>query len=179
MLHCILGESGSGKSTIQKYLDFYIPSLKTYTTRPKRFYEKNGKHYHFISNDEFRHKLKEGFFVEYYYIEENEWFYGISLKDIDYKKRHYTLVLTPQGYRELIKKIGKEYVRSYYIKVNERERIMRMLTRQDDIDEIFRRIKSDREDFKNFDLEADMTLQSIDSNENAERILFSLKERAF
>ena len=53
----LFGESGSGKDTIQTWLLKNIPNTHkpiTYTTRPARDYEINGKNYYFISNDEFK-----------------------------------------------------------------------------------------------------------------------------
>jgi guanylate kinase len=179
MIHCILGHGACGKSTIQNYLKNEIPTITTYTTRPIRHNEIDGIHYHFLSNYEFEERKRNGFFIEYYYIPENDWYYGMSLDGIDYKNSHYSLVLDPQGFKTLLEKIGKEYLMCYYIKLSEHERVMRMAQRKDKIEEIFRRILSDRKDFEGFHKFADVILLSKNSKRNANVILNVIKERAF
>lgn len=179
MIHCILGHGACGKTTIQKYLSKEIPAITTYTTRPIRHNEIDGIHYHFLPNAEFEERKRNGFFVEYYYIPENDWYYGMSFDGIDYKNKHYSLVLDPQGYKTLVEKIGKEYLTSYYINLSEHERVIRMAKREDKIEEIFRRILSDRKDFQGFNKVADVILLSKDSKRNARVIMKEIKERAF
>ncbi len=60
--------SGGGKSTIIKEIlkrrpDF-IYSVSS-TTRPKREYEINGQHYHFLTREEFERGIAENRFIEY------------------------------------------------------------------------------------------------------------------
>jgi dephospho-CoA kinase len=103
----------------------------------------------------------------------------MSFDGIDYKNKHYSLVLDPQGYKTLVEKIGKEYLTSYYINLSEHERVIRMAKREDKIEEIFRRILSDRKDFQGFNKVADVILLSKDSKRNARVIMKEIKERAF
>ena len=63
----ISGYSGSGKGTALDSIGERIPELKriaTYTTRPMRDDEENGKNYNFVSTQEFKSLLKEGEIVE-------------------------------------------------------------------------------------------------------------------
>tara|TARA_R110002126_G_scaffold4498_3_gene23656 strand:- start:17345 stop:17896 length:552 start_codon:yes stop_codon:yes gene_type:complete len=63
----ISGPSGTGKSTICRRLledDRVVFSISA-TTRQPRPGEVNGVHYHFLSREEFRAKIKEGAFLEY------------------------------------------------------------------------------------------------------------------
>jgi guanylate kinase len=179
MIHCILGHGASGKTTIQNHLKKIIPVITTYTTRPIRHNETDGIHYHFLDNRKFIQRIKNDFFVEFYYIKKNDWYYGLSLNEIDYKNKDYTLVIDPNGYKTLLKKIGKYYLKCYYINLDESERVRRMLNRKDNVDEIFRRIYSDRKDFENFEQYADLILHSKDSLQNSNAILDQIKERAF
>lgn len=70
-LFVISAPSGAGKTTLVKAVledlqDYYpIKRLITYTTRPIRQGEVNGEHYHFLSVDEFKAKIEEGFFLEW------------------------------------------------------------------------------------------------------------------
>ncbi|MDX1685221.1 MAG: guanylate kinase [Saprospiraceae bacterium] len=60
--------SGAGKTTIVRHLletfDFLDFSVSA-TTRPRRSHEKEGVHYHFLSEDEFREKIREDAFAEF------------------------------------------------------------------------------------------------------------------
>jgi len=66
----ISGPSGVGKSTvINKLMELFPESYErflSYTSRPMRDYEKDGVHYHFISNSDFKKKMKEKEIFEYH-----------------------------------------------------------------------------------------------------------------
>lgn len=179
MIHCILGHGACGKTTVQNHLKKYIPAITTYTTRPIRHNEIKGIHYHFLSKEEFQQRMRENFFVEVYFIKENDWYYGVSLKEVDYQNEDFSLVVETNGYKNLLSQVGKEYLRCYYINLSEHERLVRMALRKDKTEEIFRRIFSDRKDFEGFDEYADVILYSKDSKQNSNAILNQIRERAF
>ncbi len=63
----ISSPSGAGKTTICKYLIKKIDNIKlsiSYTTRPRRKNEKNGKDYFFINREKFNTLTKQSFFIE-------------------------------------------------------------------------------------------------------------------
>jgi guanylate kinase len=73
----IAAPSGSGKTSITRFL------LKKYTalclsvsaaTRKPRGEEKDGVHYHFISEDEFKQKIEENAFVEWEMVYEGNYY---------------------------------------------------------------------------------------------------------
>jgi len=77
MLIVISGPSGSGKGTIIKEVMKKIPDLiysVSYTTRPKREGEIEGKDYFFISKDEFEKLINEDFFIEWAKV--YDYYYG-------------------------------------------------------------------------------------------------------
>lgn len=77
MLIVISGPSGSGKGTIIKEVMKKIPDLiysVSYTTRPKREGEIEGKDYFFISKDEFEKLIDEDFFIEWAKV--YDYYYG-------------------------------------------------------------------------------------------------------
>ena len=52
----LFGKSGAGKDSLQRWILSNIKnvnSIISYTTRPKRDYEFDGKDYYFVSNDFF------------------------------------------------------------------------------------------------------------------------------
>ena len=72
---CILGRSGSGKSTIEKAIEqLGYNRIISYTTREARGNEQNGKDYHFVTHDQFNGLIKKGILMEY--AEYNGNFYG-------------------------------------------------------------------------------------------------------
>lgn len=147
MIFCLIGQSSSGKSTIEKRLnEMGIKRVISYTTRTMRKNENNGVDYHFIDEHTFKSMEQDGKFAEV--ARYREWWYGLSLEDIDYENQDYIVVVTVHGYTELLKVVGKENIIGVHIKVEERERIIRQLQRGDMLDEVIRRIHADRIDFE-------------------------------
>ena len=149
----LLGHSGSGKDTILNMLVACgYKKIVSYTSRPPRTNEIDGDAYHFISEEEFKKKSKEGFFAEE--VTYHEWYYGISKEDcLDDR----VVVVEPWGLRQL-KKLGMN-VTSFFIKVDERERIARLNNRGDDVTELTRRIISDRDTFRGIEDEVDYVIE--------------------
>ena len=68
ILYIISAPSGSGKSTLVNELRKFVPGLKfsiSYTTRPPRGSEQNGREYYFIAREQFEKMIQEGEFLEY------------------------------------------------------------------------------------------------------------------
>ncbi len=68
LVYIISAPSGSGKSTLTNDLLKLVPNLEfsiSYTTRAPRGSEQNGKHYHFISVEEFGKMIRAGEFLEH------------------------------------------------------------------------------------------------------------------
>jgi guanylate kinase len=76
----ISSPSGGGKGTLIKEVLDAVPNLGysvSLTTRAPRFGEENGKHYHFVSREEFEDEIRAGGFLEYAEVHGN--LYGTSL----------------------------------------------------------------------------------------------------
>lgn len=167
----IVGESASGKTTLAKeyvgWLDF--ERIITYTTRQPRQNEKDGVDYHFINDAQFELLEKDGFFAET--AEYNGWKYGSAKKD-------YTpdavAVLTPRGLRS-VKRNGIDCT-SIYLDVPRRDRLMKCLSRQDNIEEAYRRSLSDVGQFDGIADEVDYVVKNPGYEKTPEQIIMEITE---
>ena len=80
----ISGASGAGKTTLVRAVQAGDPSLRfavSYTTRPPRPGEVDGKDYCFISEEEFGQLIRDGLLVEY--VHQFGYYYGTSRTWLD------------------------------------------------------------------------------------------------
>lgn len=135
----LVGESASGKSSIEKYLvdNYGYNKIVSYTTRQPREGEVDGVDYHFISVEQFKSLKEQNFFAETAIY--NNWYYGVAKEDCTDDK---VAVLTPHGLRQ-ISKIKDINITSFYINVPRRDRLIKILQRGDSIEESYRRNLSD------------------------------------
>lgn len=176
----VTGKSNSGKTSIVRALvaKHQFDNLITYTTRPMRPGEIQGKSYHFVPEEEFLKKVEEGFFLEWKKYETNKgtWYYGSAYEDYAKATENTIGVLTPDGIIELR---NQDYdITVVYVEAEEETLKARGLDRGDDKDELDRRLESDRFDFIGADLLADYTVRNDagdDLNELVECIAKTLK----
>ena len=148
---CLVGKSAAGKDSIA-YLLSRQPgwhSVVSCTTRPKRDYEINGKHYYFLTNEEFAQKVVNGDMLEATYF--NDWHYGTMKSDLIDGIN--VGVWNPEGYdclRETVKFDKDVKLMAYYIQCDDKTRLLRSLNREKhpDVHEIVRRFQADEEDFE-------------------------------
>ena len=169
----LIGESASGKSTVERTLceKYGWNRIISYTTRPKREGEVDGIDYHYISKDIFLKLKNDGFFAEFTMY--RDWYYGTAKEDC---KSDRIIVANPHGFRQL-KKIFKDDVCGIYLALEERERLIRMLRRGDDILECFRRVISDQGVFQNIEDDCDFTINcnKLTVEEIVDKIQYSTK----
>ncbi|MFN6963327.1 MAG: guanylate kinase [Pyrinomonadaceae bacterium] len=80
----ISSPSGGGKGTLIKEVLESVPDLGysvSYTTRAPRFGEEDGRHYHFVSREEFDDQIAAGGFLEYAEVHGN--MYGTSASFVE------------------------------------------------------------------------------------------------
>ena len=80
----VAAPSGAGKSSFVERVSMENPRLVdviTCTTRPMRKGESQGKPYYFISEDDFKKKIEEGFFVEWAHVHNR--MYGTSHQELE------------------------------------------------------------------------------------------------
>lgn len=115
---CIISApSGAGKSTlIHKIIQnhkCYLYNIKlsiSYTTRPKRLGEINGKDYYFISDKKFKQMIDNHMFIEYAQVFNH--YYGTGKKNITTmlnSKTHVILNIDWKGAKQIRNKISNVY----------------------------------------------------------------------
>ena len=169
----ITGKTASGKDRIVNELitKHGFHKLITYTTRDIRDGEKQGVTYHYISKKEFLHKIQEDFFAEYksYDTVFGTWYYGTSLEDLKKADDKTIVILTPEGYRDLVNKLSKKPT-IIYIYANNSTIQKRLQGRGDAKEEAERRLKQDNIDFKGVENEVDKIVYNNDGTDIGEVI---------
>ena len=177
----LIGKTSSGKTLIkEKLIENGFTGITTYTSRPMRKGEKQDVTYHFISEEDFKQKINEGFFAEWksYITVDGVWYYGTSLEDLENTDDKSVIILTPDGYRDVVNKLSKKPI-SIYIYANNPTIKKRLLKRGDDNNEAQRRLEHDNEDFKGIENEVDRIVYNNDGtniNEVVQKILEFCKE---
>ena len=154
---CLIGKSGSGKSTIEQKLcsDLKINQVVSHTTRPPRKKELEGLDYHFVSDSYFENN-KEKFIEQRLYKVINEdgskgiWRYGLT--EESFEEGNNLVIVDVNGYKALRKYFGKGNVLPFFIHCSDSTRLNRVLLRGDGSNklEVMRRFAADEEDFKDF-----------------------------
>ena len=166
MIIVLLGASGSGKSTIENELatHYGFEKIISYTTRPPRDGEVNGKDYYFTNDKTFNEMIDDGLFAEHDKYSQNR-LYG-SLK-MDYVAGNKVVVITPYGLRQLKENCGMQNIFSVFIKANLGTRIKRYIDRCgvnkfnfDDKNEIAARVERDFGAFKGVEEEVDLVIHN-------------------
>ncbi len=93
--------AGTGKTTLVRMLteefECVVESI-SYTTRPNRYNESQGKDYHFLSEEKFKFLVQKGDFLEYAQV--FGYYYGTSRQwvlDAQERGNHVVLVIDTQG----------------------------------------------------------------------------------
>ena len=141
----LVGKAASGKDHLRK--KFESKGFKyavSYTTRPPREDEVDGKDYIFISDETANKMVHEGLFYEYVYF--NGWLYGTT------NQQFYSddlFIMTPAGISH-IKPEDRLTSFIIYTDIEMSIRMTRLANRNMPGDSMDRRIKADELDFANF-----------------------------
>ena len=154
----IMGKSSSGKDTIYKELLQGFPKMKRivlYTTRPRREGECDGVEYFFTDEEKLQQFRKQGQLIEErsYHTQYGVWSYFTADDgQIDLKNGNYLGIGTLESFQKMKCYYGKESVIPVYIEVEDGERLIRAIRREQEQEtpkykELCRRFLADEEDF--------------------------------
>ena len=138
----ISAPSGSGKSTLVNKVREIVPGLKfsiSYTTRPPRAGEQNGREYFFVSRTEFEKMIRQEDFLEYADVFGH--YYGTArsfLSLAQQEGKDLLLDIDVQGAEQIKRKIS-EAVRIFVMPPNRQELEKRLRTRSLDAEAVIQR----------------------------------------
>jgi Guanylate kinase len=185
-LFCLMGKSGSGKDTVFKKLlndgELTLSPVVSYTTRPRRDSEKDGREYRFITDEELDEYKTAGKIIEMrrYDTVRGVWYYAtVDDGQIDLASGDYLTIATLEAYDGLKKRFGGLVV-PLYITVEDGERLTRALGREKkqrspDYCELCRRFLADQEDFSALRLQ-EAGVKRAFSNENLADCIAEIKK---
>lgn len=168
MIIAIIGASGAGKDTLSNTLKeiYGYKGVIPFTTRDMRPGEVNDKNYHFVSEEEFRNMISENIFAEYAEYTQKR-FYGTRKEDYLKASNKTVVILTPNGYRQMQKTLGKENIFAVLVTAPLGTRVKRYIDRckeeefnYDDMHEINARINRDYGMFFDMEKEVDLVVNN-------------------
>ena len=158
-IYCVMGKSSSGKDSIyHEIMEKGALGLKPiipYTTRPIREGEQDGREYHFCTEDTVQRLQDAGRIMELraYNTVYGVWkYFTVDDEQINLNKYNYLYIVTLEGYTKIQEYFGADRVVPIYIEVEDGERLMRAIAREQKQDvpkyeEMCRRFLADSADF--------------------------------
>ena len=155
----MMGKSSSGKDTIFKEIlkkkELNLHQIVLYTTRPARANETDGVQYHFVDEERLSEFQDAGKVIELraYQVVGGVWkYFTADDGQIDLKNGNYLGIGTLESFQKMKCYYGKESVIPVYIEVEDGERLIRAIRREQEQEtpkykELCRRFLADEEDF--------------------------------
>ena len=181
----LVAESCAGKDTVLKILvdKYKMRRVVSHTTRPIRENEIDGIDYHFISQQKFMEMESQGKFVEtreYNTIQDGEptvWYYGVTQEEVCLDGGNAVIVLDIQGLQHMEEYLGRKNMLSFYLRVDQEERLRRAKAREDNMDEVLRRLADDKIKFADAERVVDLTIYNRNGLLSVEDIAWIINER--
>ena len=136
-IYCVMGKSSSGKDSIyHEIMEKGALGLKPiipYTTRPIRDGEQDGREYHFCTEDTVQRLQDAGRIMELraYNTVYGVWkYFTVDDEQINLNKYNYLYIVTLEGYTKIQEYFGADRVVPIYIEVEDGERLMRAIARE-------------------------------------------------
>jgi guanylate kinase len=156
IVYIISAPSGSGKSTLVNVLLAMTPRLDfsiSYTTRPVRGSEQNGKQYYFVSRQDFEQMIADDEFLEHASLYGRD-YYGTArrfLREAEEKGHDLLLDIDVQGAAQIKRKLP-DAVSIFVLPPDRKTLEWRLRKRGEDSDEVIdRRLDAARREIENYD----------------------------
>ena len=158
-IYCVMGKSSSGKDSIYHQImesgELVLKPIIPYTTRPIRDGEQDGREYHFCTEETVQKFQAAGRIIELraYNTVYGVWkYFTVDDERIDLAHNDYLYIVTLEGYTKIRGYFGKSRVVPIYIEVEDGERLMRAIAREQTqevpkYEEMCRRFLADSADF--------------------------------
>jgi guanylate kinase len=158
------GPDGSGRKTIAKMVAtaFDMETVLSYTTRPPRHYEQDGKDYHFVSEDAFKKMQDNQEFIESVDIDGIH--YAIREQDIVKAFENHNLVyltLNPEGTEKLKQMYGEEVMRFFIF--SDRDTVVERHKARNDKEEDIQRHLAHYDEIMNYKNNCEHVFENYDS----------------
>lgn len=183
LVYIISAPSGSGKSTLVTEVLKLVPDLDfsiSYTTRPPRGSEQNGKQYYFVSRDEFEAMIGRDEFLEHANVFGN--YYGTArrfLREAEQNAHDLLLDIDVQGAEQIKRKLPDAI--SIFVLPPDRKKLeWRLRKRGEDREDVIqRRLVTATREIENYDKYNYILVndQLVDSIENLQAIFRSERLR--
>ena len=174
----ITAPSSAGKDSIGNKLKhkYHVPT--SFTTRPKRDYEVDGKDYHLITKEDFYFKFNNNEILEHREYntllngEPDTWYYGLSKDSLSDDIN--VIIVDLQGLRQLKEIFVESELTSIYIYVDDNERKNRAMKRGSFCEvEWARRLEDDNRLYTNYviNTEIDYVVENNNLDNTVKEIL--------
>lgn len=182
---CLMGKSSTGKDTIYRELvksrELDLKVIVSYTTRPVRDGEVQGKQYFFVDEEEFQKLKKTGRVIEDrgYNTCHGLWrYFTVDDGRIDLGNHDYIIIGTLESYVKSREYFGEDKLIPILIELDDGERLQRALNRerrQDNpkYEEMCRRFLADSEDFADENIKRAGKIQRF-YNENLDKCILEI-----
>ncbi len=153
MIYCIMGMSGTGKTTIAREVSkkTKVPIIVSYTSRPKRQGEEDHVDYNFVDSNYFDDNFDDFLDIRQYTVADGSvWKYGYKKSDFKDKNKDYIIVIDTTGYETFKEYFGSEQLQPILIESRLDELYKRDEIRGDDPKELKRRLLDDEQKIEDF-----------------------------
>jgi guanylate kinase len=148
-LHLIIGKSGTGKNYFCEA--FGLKSVPSYTTRPMRENEVNGKEHIFVDINTWSKMKKNGLVAASTMFHNN--YYWTTIEQLNDPK-YDAYIIDPRGYYDMLQLVKqKKLKRNLHVvvfKAGMRKRFKFMRKRKDSLRNIISRMWNDKKEFNTF-----------------------------
>lgn len=186
-IFCLMGKSSTGKDTIFKRLtenkELNLRTIVSYTTRPIRDGEEEGKEYFFVGEERLKELEDAGKVIE---LRAYNTYYGVwkyfTVEDdqIDLEKENYLIIGTLESFKKTKEYFGEEKVVPILITLDDGVRLQRALDREKlqenpKYEEMCRRFLADAVDFS-LEKQGEAGIQKSFENNDLESCLKQIED---